>query len=184
METLPQTPNRKNSTSTNARSSENGASDTVRRGASCILQHMKILEQDTSQLPPAIWLPKVKLEGCFTNPLLFHAHLLTFEYVDIASYTISLSLKTARCVLFTKSSHPLVKHDGISYIQVENLHVKLAVCYNDDKPVTAFVGSMNFVRESDLIDVMMPVPSDRLDAVVLFYNTLFERAYEQCHKTS
>lgn len=145
---------------------------------------MKILEQDTSQLPPAIWLPKVKAEGCFTSPVALHIHFLSFDFVDIATYTLSVITDNTRRILFTKSLNQSICHNDETILQVENLHAKIAICYKQDKPIAAYVGSMNFVKELDLIDLMIPVPDDRLDAIVKFYNTLFERAYEQCHKTS
>lgn len=142
----------------------------------------KLLDIDLSGHPPSISLPRIRLPGGETDQLSFHRKLTKYDYIDIATYTISISLSNINRCLFTKSQTRWIKHDGEFFIQCDNIHAKIIICYRRKKPVRVYIGSMNFVHSSDLIDIMIPI--DRVlmvNNIVSYYNQLFESALSQCH---
>lgn len=94
------------------------------------------------------------------------------DFVDALTYSASPFFPVfIRRLILTTSSSPLIAVKSI--LRVSENHAKLYICYRNDKPIAAFIGSMNAVGSTSF-ELMYKLPPRQLRPTTEYFNALWK----------
>jgi hypothetical protein len=100
-------------------------------------------------------------EDIFLSVPGFFRHLTSYDYLDIATYSVGLVTPrlTVRRLIYHQSNlhYQTVRKLAQETRRVDRFHVKLYLGYRDERCVAAFIGSLNWITTSS-VEIMVRVP--------------------------